>query len=206
MSKSLHNFVTIREFLEKHSAETFRFIAASTHYRNEIEYSEELITESMNRLNNIYATLSLLNHCKETDTMTPKAEIFMKHFEEFEKSFEDFMDNDFETQSALNGLVVITNELRSFIESEKCIQKRLKDYIFSSVQKLAGVIGILESKHYMDPLPAAAEKLISEREAFRKSGNFKESDVLRERIRSEFGIVVEDSKENSTWYWLAPKS
>jgi cysteinyl-tRNA synthetase len=206
MSKSLKNFITIRELLKKYRPEALRVMVASTHYRKELMYTEKLIDEATVKINSIYAALTLFYNHIETTAMEPEAETLKTHINEFQDVFRDAMRNDFDTPKALNSLVLLANEIRLFVDSGIPVQKSLKDEALKKISELSHTIGILKSDGYKEPLPKDARELILTRESNRKQNKFDDADSARKRLRNEFNIALEDSKTGPIWYWMVPKA
>ncbi len=206
MSKSLKNFITIRELLETYSPEALRVLIASTHYRKEVMYTEKLINDATIKINSIYASLTLFYNHKETTVMEPEAETLKTCIDEFESGFKESMDNDFDTPKVLNSLIVLVNEIRLFVNSGIPVQKSVKEQALKKISELSHTIGILKGDLYANPLPKDAEELIMTRESHRKQNRFGDADLVRKKLREEFNISLEDSKNGPIWYWMAPKT
>jgi cysteinyl-tRNA synthetase len=197
MSKSLKNFITIRELLKKHSAEALRLLVASTQYSNEINYTDKLMAEAEKRLRYIYAAFSIfynMNTSKENDEGADAI------IERLEKDFADAMDNDFNTPLALMKLSSAIDGLRQFAEMNKKIDEKTKKRAVGRILELVGIFGILQTDTYKEKLPAEAGELIKKREELRKAKDFGESDRIRSLLRQRYGIIVEDSDYGPIWY------
>ena len=198
MSKSLHNFITIREALAAYSPETLRFFMASTHYRKEINYTDQLVGEARLRLNHIYRDLGMFYNAQENGEQ-PEDDLMLL-LSGFEDEFNAAMNDDFNTPVALMSLSNFVAKLAAISKSRKSVHREEKEEIISRVRSLASVIGILETDAYKEALPKDAADLIAEREEMRKKGDYAGADALRERLKKEFGIFVEDTKSGTIWY------
>jgi len=190
MSKSLGNFFTIREVLEKYHPEVVRYLLVSSHYRSPINYSEDSLREAKGALERFY------NGLKGLPEATPAGG------ETFVGRFGAAMDDDFNSPEAcavLFDMVREVNRLReSDLQAAAALAARLKE--------LAGVLGVLQ----LEPeafLQAGAEgkvdaaeveALIAARLAARAEKNWAESDRIRDQLTA-MGVVLEDGKGGTTW-------
>lgn len=198
MSKSKGNFITIRAALEGHSAEALRLLFCTTHYRKEVGYSDAAMAEAGKRLGYMYAALGMFYNIKEGPG-SEDAEID-SIADSLVKDFADAMNDDFNTPLALGYLTTTLNRLRAFAEQGKSASRPAKLKMVGTVLECAGIFGVLGNESYKKPLPAEALGLIKRRESLRKEKRFAESDKIRDRLRDEYRVVVEDSPEGQKWY------
>jgi len=190
MSKSLGNFFTIREVLEKYHPEVVRYLLVSSHYRSPINYSEDSLREAKGALERFY------NGLKGLPEATPAGG------ETFVERFGAAMDDDFNSPEAcavLFDMVREVNRLReSDVQAAAALAARLKE--------LAGVLGVLQLKPEAFLQAGAAgkvdagevEALIAARLAARAEKNWAESDRIRDQLGA-MGVVLEDGKGGTTW-------
>jgi cysteinyl-tRNA synthetase len=200
MSKSLKNFVTIRDVLKQYDAETMRTLCASTHYSKEMNYSESLMKDARKKINYMYAAFSIFYNMRESkanaeDDVSIKAKI-----DSFVKDFEDAMNDNFNTSLALSKLVILINDLRSFAETHESINSDVKKHAISSIKEMAGIFGLLKKETYKQSIPLEADMLVKRREELRKSGNFTEADRIRDELKSKYKVSIEDTEYGSVWY------
>lgn len=190
MSKSLGNFFTIREVLEKYQPEVVRYLLVSSHYRSPINYSEDSLKEAKGALERFYTALRGL------------PELPAAGGENFVSRFGEAMDDDFNSPEACAVLFEMAREINRLrdtdIQAAGALAARLKE--------LAGVLGVLQ----MDPdafLQAGAagkvdasevEALIAARLQARADKNWAESDRIRDQL-TDMGVVLEDGKGGTTW-------
>ena len=79
-----------------------------------------------------------------------------------------------------------------------------KDKALQTILGLSKTLGILEKDAYKELIPEGASKLIKEREAFRKQGNFGEADKIRTELKEKHGISLEDTDYGTIWYRIMP--
>ena len=127
MSKSLNNFITIRELLEDYEPDTFRFFVLSTHYRSPIDFSKDSLHQSERSLDRIRKYYNLLD--VEVDDNKYECDALIPHMDEFFSS----MDDDFNTPKAIAaifGLINDTkNELSKFSSEDKKAIKSFLDIV-----------------------------------------------------------------------------
>lgn len=197
MSKSLGNFVTIRDALKKYDAETIRLFFVSSHYRSPIDYSEKNLELARKNLEKLYTTLRNLQEAKKRKEITKSEKEFEKFLKEIEKEFEKFMDDDFNTPKALFCLHKLASRTNSFLAKQKGeINKTLANKIVKTFRKLGYIFGILqkEIEEGKIEIPEDVKRLVEEREKARKAKDFKKADELREKIKS-LGYLIEDTEE-----------
>ena len=118
----------------------------------------------------------------------------------FADAFTKAMNDDFNTPQALTELTIMINTLREFAETNNEIDTEAKSNALSSVLKMANTMGILINESYKVEISTTALHLISERERLRHDKKFEEADTLRNRLKNEFKIVLEDTEYGTVWY------
>ncbi|QQE90422.1 cysteine--tRNA ligase [Azotobacter chroococcum] len=190
MSKSLGNFFTIREVLEKYHPEVVRYLLVSSHYRSPINYSEDSLREAKGALERFY------NALKGLPAAVPAGG------EEHVARFAAAMDDDFNTPEACAVLFELAREVNRLRESDLASAAALA----ARLKELAGLLGVLQ----LEPetfLQAGAEgkvnadeveTLIAARLQARAEKNWVESDRIRDQLTA-MGVVLEDGKGSTTW-------
>ena len=188
MSKSLGNFFTIREVLEKYDAETVRFFIVRTHYRSPLNYSDAHLDDARGALKRLYTALGSL-----------KAEPLDKidWSQPFAQRFRAAMDEDFGTPEAVSVLFEMASEINRGRDAQ----------IAGLMRALGGTLGLLQS----DPTAflqagnaasgldeAAIAALIEQRIAAKAAKNFAEADRIRQDLLVQ-GVVLKDSATGTTW-------
>ncbi len=199
MSKSLKNFIRIRELLKRFDSEALRLLVVSTHYRKDFGYTEDLIKKAAARINYLYASFSIFYNMEEAHSNEKCAEV-EQIVAELEGGFKEAMDDDFNTPLALTKLAAAIDGLRSYAERNQRISDKAKESAVNSVIGNAATLGLLEKGRYKERLPEAASALIKERERLRAEKKFVEADAIRERLKSEHSISLEDSEYGTIWY------
>jgi cysteinyl-tRNA synthetase len=184
MSKSLGNFFTIRDVLQKFDAETLRFFIVRAHYRSPLNYSDVHLEDARGALKRLYTALELVAPANvELDWAQPQA-----------AKFKAAMDNDFATPEA----VAVLFELAAEVNRGKSAQ------MAGLLKALGGCLGILQG----DPKlflragtkldEVTIEGLIDQRAEAKKAKNFAEADRIRSDLLAQ-GVVLKDSPSGTTW-------
>ncbi|WP_296936495.1 cysteine--tRNA ligase [uncultured Marinobacter sp.] len=193
MSKSLGNFFTIREIMEKYPAEVVRYFLVSSHYRSQVDYSEENLAEAGRTLTRLYHALRGIVPAKAADV--PEAE--------HDERFAEAMDDDFNTAGAIAVLHAVANEIN---QHRRDGREEDAKHSAAILVRLGGVLGLLQQ----DPeaffqadtggeLSAEdIEAMIQARADARKAKNFAEADRIRDELLDK-GIILDDSREGTTW-------
>jgi len=191
MSKSLDNFFTIREVLEKYPAEVVRYFLVSSHYRSPINYTAETLDLAYSALERFYNALK--------DVALESEDVLRNS--EFESRFMRAMEDDFNTPEAIGVLFEITREINRL----KAEDERGAVSLSRLLVKLGGILGILQDD------PAAflrkgsegvdevhIESLIQRRNQARIDKNWQVADEIRDKLKS-LKVVLEDKDGVTTW-------
>ncbi|MDA8485908.1 cysteine--tRNA ligase [Pseudomonas resinovorans] len=190
MSKSLGNFFTIREVLEKYHPEVVRYLLVSSHYRSPINYSEESLKEAKGALERFYHALRGL-----PDAAPAGGEAFVERFAAA-------MDDDFNSPEACAVLFEMVREVNRLRDGDLSAAAALA----AQLKVLAGLLGVLQlepdaflragAEGKVDA--AEVESLIQARLQARAEKNWGESDRIRDQLTA-MGVVLEDGKGGTTW-------
>jgi cysteinyl-tRNA synthetase len=141
MSKSLGNFITIKELLEMFSPEVYRFFVLSTHYRSPIDFSEEILKQAENSLNRIQNTgKNVLEKYGEDDLPAEDKVDVLSMVNEFKNEFFDAMNNDFNTPIALSSLFDFTHKLNKSL-NDNAISKDSLKIILDTFEEVEDILG-----------------------------------------------------------------
>ncbi|MDO9949310.1 cysteine--tRNA ligase [Glaesserella parasuis] len=190
MSKSLNNFFTIRDILNKYDCESVRYFFLTAQYRSLLDYSEENIGLARKALERLYTAL------RGCDWNVELAEN-----DQYVTAFKESMDDDFNTPGALAVLFELAREVNKLKAENQAEANKLA----ARLKQLAGVLGLLEQ----DPETflqgdanndevAEIEALIKQRNEARASKNWAMADEARSKLTA-MGIVLEDGANGTTW-------
>ena len=218
MSKSLGNFFLLREILEKFSGNVVRLFILSTHYRKPINFSFENMEDTKKALQNIVKSMNkfenIVEKYKNEKIENIKNSEFSQKIDEFDKKFEEAMNEDMNTPQALATIFDQIRETNKFISTNEnefsTIYCEIKKSYDSLKQKIENVFGIAieienavkeEDGENMELTKKLIELLIKLRSKARSEKNFKLSDEIRDELKA-LGVEIKDNKDGSTDYNL----
>ena len=190
MSKSLGNYLTIRDLLNDYHPEVLKTFFLLTHYRKPINFTASSINEAKNILDKLYESLK---EAKKFDS----SKVDRKKIESFKEALED----DFNTSKALKILQKISQDLNLTREN-----KGAEEILSNTLKVLGNIIGIFNdaSQDYFQYglkkkiSNEDIEKMIAERNQARLNKDFKKADLIREKLFS-LNIILEDDGDKTIW-------
>ena len=190
MSKSLGNFFTVREILERYQAEEVRYFILTSQYRSPLNYSDEHLDNARNALTRFYTALRGLPEA------TPTADT------QFEKDFHAAMQDDFNTPEALATLFELVREINRVRADDVAAAASLG----ALLRQLGDLIGILQSdaESYLrggasaNDGDAEIDALVAQRNEAKANKDWGTADEIRNKLQ-EMGIVLEDGPSGTTW-------
>jgi cysteinyl-tRNA synthetase len=197
MSKSLGNFFTIREILEKYHPEVIRYLLISSHYRSAINYSEESLKTAKGALDRFYKAL------KGFEELIP---IELDRFNERSVYMDRFiaaMEDDFNTPEALAAMFDLVRELNTHIAAEESGKSTKLALELKSIGQVLGLFIELPERFLQtggsDEISAEdIEAKIQQRIDAKQAKDYALADQIREEL-SALGVVLEDSRDGTTW-------
>jgi len=199
MSKSTGNLVSIEEFLSKYHSDVLRFTILNANYRGPLTFNDEVLSQSEKALERLTSAfrpalpgvkgaaqdvLDNLNH----------------QVEETKNSFLTNMDDDFNSAGALGSmfdLVRVINQVRTAGATNEQLQPAQ-----NTLRELTNVFGLVmaESNGSESQADGFIDLLLELRSSLRKDKLWSYSDLIRDRLK-ELGVILEDSKDGTTWRW-----
>ncbi|NHM33353.1 cysteine--tRNA ligase [Neobacillus terrae] len=196
MSKSLGNFVLVHDIIKKHNPQVLRFFMLSVHYRNPINYSEELLENTKAAYDRLMTSYQNLKHRKEASTnLTENNQEWLNKIKALHQQFIEDMDDDFNTAKAISVLFDLS-KLSNYYLLEKNTAAEVIDTFLKEFEDLFQVLGLSIEKEEL--LDEEIEELIEKRIQARKDRNFQLSDQIRDQLK-EMNIILEDTPQGTRW-------
>lgn len=198
MSKSLGNFFTVRDVAEKYGYEPIRYLMISSHYRNPINYSEEIIMQcasSLDRLRNFRENLDFALK-NSNDEFNNELDLNV-----YKNKFIDAMNDDLNTADALAAIFEMVKSVNTNVIQKNEFNKTFIENAIELFDELCGVLGILYEKNNLSSNSISTqeiENLIKDREQARKEKNWARADEIRKELSSK-NIILEDTASGTKY-------
>jgi cysteinyl-tRNA synthetase len=193
MAKSVGNVLLVREALKQGPHEAIRLALITGHYRQPLDWNDEVVVEAKKKLDRLYGAL------REVESVEPAKGVRAP------EAFVAALEDDLNTPLALAELFALSTAANKAESTEE--KARLKAQMLDA----GAMLGLLQqSPHDWFKLATAGDgrigeaeidKLIAARAEARKSRNFKESDRIRDELKDK-GVLVEDGKDGQRWRYL----
>jgi cysteinyl-tRNA synthetase len=208
MSKSLNNFLMIKDILRAYHPETVRLFLLTSHYRSPIDFADQHLKETEKALDKIYSVLKRLDEEAAIGT-TIDASISTAYW----KDFCTAMDDDFNTAKGIGILFNLIKEANRLLDEgtkEQAGSVTLTD-LATDLLRMGNMLGIMQqpwraffeqrTKNQLQEVAISRDTidaLVAERMAARKNKDWKRADEIRDQLR-EAGIVLEDKADGTHW-------
>jgi cysteinyl-tRNA synthetase len=202
MSKSLGNFFTAREVLDKYSPEAIRLFFLQAHYRGPIDFTDELLDaaeKGLEKIKNLQDTIETELKKNNQNGIDPNFD-----FSAFEQKFNKVMDDDFNTSKAVSVIFDFIRDINKTLADNERVKVDFYHKINNFMQKIAGnVLGILKEKSLKDKSDSLLEEklidlLIEIRLKARDDRNFALADEIRDKL-SALGVDIKDTKDGTKY-------
>jgi cysteinyl-tRNA synthetase len=214
MSKSLGNFITLKQSLSQFSSNALRMFYLQAHYRSPLDYDPEALAAAAESVERIFNSIGLIKEI-ETDRMSKDDPTFREESDKLISKFYQSMEDDFDLPQAFSALFSLIRLTNAHLENSEVdhtqldkISKELEDivWILGFKEKKPGLFGkedeLRELAHEFGIEESEPEKileaLIALREEYRAKKEFEKSDSIRADLRS-IGIILEDKEEGLRW-------
>ncbi|MCL1924318.1 MAG: cysteine--tRNA ligase [Defluviitaleaceae bacterium] len=202
MSKSTGNFFTIREIAEKYSYNVVRFFILSSHYRSEMNFSDEALRAAK-------AGLDRIQNCINGDGKIEK------DFSVYKKRFEEAMEDDFNTSNAIAIIFELVSEVNKLNASPSLVKKFCDilglDFVNPLIKTRVvkkGFLSTVKSDYTSYPkevledniIEEQLENMINKRNEAKKNKDFTLADKIRDELK-EKGITLIDTREGTKWLY-----
>lgn len=198
MSKSKGNFFTVRDISKLYDLEIVRFFMLSAHYRNPVNFSDEMLNQAKAGLERLYNTKEklefTLSNLKES-SLTEKEVELVKELDNFRQRFIDAMDDDVNTADAISIIFELAKLINSNVDENSSLELAKK--CLDEFNELTGVLNIVNKKKDT-VLDKDIEELIQKRTDAKKNKEFQLADDIRQQLL-DMGIVLEDTRQGVKW-------
>jgi len=187
MSKSKGNFFTVRDISQKYDLLVVRLFMLSAHYRNPVNFSEELIAQAASAMARIKNCRENLKHIMATGSGSPVN--VKEKIRALEDSFRNAMDDDLNTAEAIGAIFEYIRDVNLAFEHGG--DKKSAQGALAALDKVLDVLGLVPRE---EAIPAEVLELVKRRQEARANKNYAEADALRDRIAA-LGYEVKDTPE-----------
>jgi cysteinyl-tRNA synthetase len=196
MSKSLGNFVTVHDIIKQHDPQVLRFFMLSVHYRNPINYSEELLENTKAAFERLKTSYQNLKHRMDASAeLTDNNQEWLDKIAALRSQFIKEMDDDFNTANGVSVLFDLSKLSNLYLMEKNTSAEVIQSFI-NEFEALFGVLGLsLKDEELLDE---EIEALIEKRTQARKERNFQLADEIRDQLK-EMNIIIEDTPQGIRW-------
>jgi cysteinyl-tRNA synthetase len=231
MSKSLGNFVLIRDVLKLYHREVLRFFVLQSHYKSPLDFSEDSLSEAKVALDRVYAALQRIRNIlgrdhAMSDISAGEGDLSGGDLSVFEKikrlpeRFVEAMDDDFNTARAIGYVFEAVRLINSYL-GEGFQDRAASRFVLNSTEQIIREIGQVLGLFLEDPGVYVeqgrvrearnlvfdveeVDRLIEERNAARRSRDWKKADEIRQALAAR-GVTLKDTPTGTTWGIEKPK-
>jgi len=197
MSKSLGNLVTIEQFLAEHEGDVLRMMILNSSYRNPLTFGEDVIAQAERALERL--RLALRPVSGGTLQSGEVVESLNNQVESTRQGFMDSMDDDFNTAGAMGYLFDLLRAIN--LARDAGVSSELVGAAQTILRDLMQVFGLHPEREMRgSQADAFINLLIEVRRELRSQKLWALSDLVRDRL-ADLGVLLEDSKEGTTWRW-----
>lgn len=195
MSKSLGNFILVNDIRRQIDPQVLRFFMLSVHYRNPINFAQDLVEAAKNGLDRIRTSYTNVEHrLTSSASLGDNSEQWLEKIGQIKVDFENAMNDDFNTANAVSALFELSHIANVYL-NEANTDKEVLQAILTMFDTIGNVLGI-HIKVEAGLLDEEIEALIEERNQARKNRDFARSDEIRDRLPG-MDIVLEDTRQGT---------
>jgi len=196
MSKSLGNFVTVHDIIKQVDPQILRFFMISVHYRNPINYSQELLEKTQAAFERLKTSYQNLKHrMGASANLTDNNQEWLDKIAGLREQFIKDMDDDFNTANGVSTLFELSKLSNLYLMEKNTSEEVIKAFM-NEFETLFDVLGLsLKDEELLDE---EIEELIEKRNQARKERNFQLADEIRDQLK-EMNIIIEDTPQGIRW-------
>ncbi len=203
MSKSLGNFFTVRDIAKKYDYEIIRFFMLSAHYRNPVNFSDELMQQAQSAVERVYTCIDNLEFLKENAKDRPLSENeeeYIKNLDALRDKFIENMDDDLNTAGAQAVIFDIVYAANTKLSQDGDNALTPIEKTLELIDELSGVLGLFQ-KREKEIAPEEIEALIEARNKARAEKNWAEADRIRDELKA-MNIELKDTPMGVKWKYI----
>lgn len=198
MSKSKGNFFTVRDISKQYDLEIVRFFMLSAHYRNPVNFSDEMLNQAKAGLERLYNAKEKLeftiSNLSESSIKDEEKEL-INELESYKTKFINAMEDDLNTADAVSAIFELSKFINTNVNETSSLE--FANMCLDKFNELTGVLNIVNKKND-DILDKDIEELIQKRADAKKNKDFKLADDIRQELLDK-GIVLEDTRQGTKW-------
>ncbi len=205
MSKSLGNFLTLKDAFKLYSPYALRFFVLSSHYRSPVDFGREALLSAQRGVERLHSAVRDVRNRLSTMGPSGTADLsYMTDLDQYRQRFIEAMDDDFNTAGALAALFDMTREINRQINSDTPVSRGTLAGIDRLYRELGGqVLGLIPDDLVAtgtsaDVTSSLMQLLIDLREEYRRNQEYDKADTIRDRL-TLLGIVLEDHPNGTSW-------
>ena len=198
MSKSKGNFFTVRDISKQYDLEIVRFFMLSAHYRNPVNFSDEMLNQAKAGLERLYNAKEKLeftiSNLSESSIKDEEKEL-VNELESYKTKFINAMEDDLNTADAVSAIFELSKFINTNVNEESSLE--FAKMCLNKFNELTEVLNIVNKKND-DILDKDIEDLIQKRTDAKKNKDFKLADDIRQELLDK-GIILEDTRQGTKW-------
>lgn len=198
MSKSKGNFFTVRDISNSYDLEIVRFFMLSAHYRNPVNFSDEMLTQAKTALERLYNAKEklefIISNLQESSETSDEKSLAIE-LDGFRAKFINAMEDDINTADAISVIFELSRFINTNVDEKSSLEFAKK--CLDEFNELTSVLNIVNKKND-DMLDEEIENLIQKRVDAKKNKDFKLADDIRQELLDK-GIILEDTRQGTKW-------
>jgi len=194
MSKSLNNFITIKDFIRRYPVNYLRFFIVKNLWSSPLDYSDSVMVETKLTMERIEEFLRKIRSTKSeirNKFKIPNSKLILKFKTDFYKELND----NFNTPKAFAAMFDFIKSANDLLD-KNLVSKKQAEEVYKFFEEINKVFGIIDFKKINRAIPAKIKKLAKDREKFRKKQEWAKADQARAEIEKQ-GFAIEDTKDGA---------